>query len=170
MHERGIRIRIRVAFVSLDVSRGEKEKERKKKNKNNQEEYSTTDEEERRGEERRVYEFRMDGWMRGEGNVKRQEPPPPSLCTALHRRIMVEPCLDRALWDVIAVRARGEYRNPDRSVTVLTFATTTKTSFCQSFRATQRSTFIFFLVPLPSSESSLFRSILIPNAFNQFAF
>lgn len=83
---------------------------------------------------------------------------------------MVEPCLDRALWDVIAVRARGEYRNPDRSVTVLTFATTTKTSFCQSFRATQRSTFIFFLVPLPSSESSLFRSILIPNAFNQFAF
>lgn len=75
MHERGIRIRIRVAFVSLDVLRGEKEKERKKKNKNNQEEYSTTDEEERRGEERRVYEFRMDGWMRGEGNVKRQEPP-----------------------------------------------------------------------------------------------
>lgn len=53
MHERGIRsIRIRVAFVSLDVLRGEKEKERKKKNKNNQEEYSTTDEEERRREAR----------------------------------------------------------------------------------------------------------------------
>lgn len=84
---------------------------------------------------------------------------------------MVEPCLDRALWDVIAVRARGEYRNPDRSVTVLTFATTTKTSFCQSFRATQRSSYFssshFPRASRHSSALFLSRTRLISSRFDK---
>lgn len=51
---------------------------------------------------------------------------------------MVEPCLNRALWDVIAVLARAR-NTPDRSVTVSTFATTTdETSFCDAPPWTRR--------------------------------
>ena len=118
----------------------------------------------RRGEERRVYEFRVDGWIRL-GNVKLQEPPSsPSLCTVLHGRIMVEPCLDRALWDVIAVRARGECRNPDRSVTVLTFDHDHENEFLPEF--SRHPNVYFHLFPRPSSLESSFRSIFIPNAFD----
>lgn len=62
---------------------------------------------------------------------------------------MVEPCLNRALWDVIAVWqgalpmlsfgllvCERAWNNRDRSVTVLTFATNHETSFCEPRRAT----------------------------------
>lgn len=152
MREQGIRITGR-PWIFHAVKR-KKEKKKKK-----QKQYSEgIFDDGRRGEERRVYEFR---WMKGQSNVKRQEPSPPLYGPVRENngRTVSRSCFMGCNCGAGPWRER----NPDRSVTVLTFATTTKTSFCESFRATldatQRSTsFPPFSSPFSVRPFSLFLS------------